>query len=315
MPWRLSLLAIFLCAVLAVALLASCSPMAILNAGVPSHTFHAATDLAYGPEARQRLDVYRPADATSPAPVVVFFYGGNWNTGNRNDYLFVGEALAAKGFVAVVPDYRLYPQVRFPEFLADSAHALRWIMDHIAEYGGDRERVFVMGHSAGAYNAAMLALTPEYLKAAGVDPKRIRGMIGLAGPYDFLPLTGRVTREVFGYPDTPVTTQPIHFASSASSPVLVITGAEDDVVDPGNSVRLAARLKAHGVFVREIVYPKLGHRTLIGALAAPLRSHYGAVLEDIAGFVNELSTDQRRAIPPVVKTRESNPLRTPYLGP
>jgi acetyl esterase/lipase len=286
------LLAMVLCAVLAAALLASCSPLALVNAGVPSDTYYAANDIAYGPDARQRLDVYRPAHAVSPAPVVVFFYGGNWNSGDRKDYLFVGEALAAKGFVAVVPDYRLYPQVRFPGFLADSAHAVRWIMDHIAEYGGDPQRVFVMGHSAGAYNAAMLALNPEYLKAAGVDPKRIRGMIGLAGPYDFLPLTGRVTREVFGYPDTPVTTQPIHFASSASPPVLVITGAEDDVVDPGNSVRLGASLKEHGVFVREIVYPKLGHRSLIGALAAPLRSHYGPVLEDVSAFVNELSASR-----------------------
>jgi acetyl esterase/lipase len=287
-----SLLVIFLCVALAAALFASCSPLAIVNAGVPSDTYRAATDLAYGLDARQRLDVYRPADALSPAPVVVFFYGGNWNSGNRKDYLFVGEALAAKGFVAVVPDYRLYPQVRFPDFLADSAQAVRWIIDHIAEYGGDPQRVFVMGHSAGAYNAAMLALNPEYLKAAGVDPMRIRGMIGLAGAYDFLPLTGRVTGEVFGYPETPVTTQPIHFASSASPPVLVITGAEDDVVDPGNSVRLGARLREHGVFVREIVYPKLGHRALIGALAAPLRSRYDPVLENISAFVNELSASR-----------------------
>ena len=116
--------------------------------------------------------------------MVVFFYGGNWNSGNRADYRFAGEALASKGCVAVLPDYRLYPEVRYPEFLADSALAVRWVFDNIgaAAFGGDSRNVFLMGHSAGAYNAAMLALNPAYLRAAGVEARRLRGLIGLAGP-------------------------------------------------------------------------------------------------------------------------------------
>jgi acetyl esterase/lipase len=264
--------------------LQGCSPLALVNHWVPSSAFREQTDVAYGKDARHRLDIYRPAGGSVPAPVIVFFYGGNWNSGERADYRFVGAALAAKGYVAVLPDYRLYPEVRYPEFLADSAQAVRWAFDHIAELGGDARNVFLMGHSAGAYNAAMLALNPAYLSAAGVDPQRVRGLIGLAGPYDFLPLIGPITKAVFGFPDTSITTQPIHYASSAAPPALLLTGARDDVVDPGNSSRLAARLQGHGVPARVVTYPNLGHRTLIGALAAPLRG-LGPVLDDVAGFV------------------------------
>jgi len=268
-----------------IALLAGCSVTGIINELVPTSTFRGTFDTAYGSHDRHRLDVYQPKPMQGTAPVVVFFYGGNWNTGNRADYLFVGEALAARGCVAVIPDYRLYPEVRYPDFLHDSAQAVRWVKEHIAEFGGDPQRIFVMGHSAGAYNAAMLALNPVYLQAAGTDLSTIRGLIGLAGPYDFLPLTGDIAKAVFGFPDTAITTQPIHYASASAPPVLLVTGTADDVVDPGNSTRLAAQLHAQGACARTIAYPGLGHRTLVGALAAPLRG-LAPVLDDVAGFVN-----------------------------
>lgn len=266
--------------------LQGCSPLALVNRWVPSSAFREQMGIAYGKDARHQLDIYRPVDGPGPAPVIVFFYGGNWNSGERADYRFVGAALAAKGFVVVLPDYRLYPQVRYPDFLADSAQAVRWVFDHIAEWGGDPQRVFLMGHSAGAYNAAMLALNPAYLIAAGVDPRRVRGLVGLAGPYDFLPLIGPIAKAVFGFPDTSITTQPIHYASAAAPPALLLTGAQDDLVDPGNSSRLATSLQRHGVPARVVTYPNLGHRTLIGALSAPLRG-LGPVLDDVAGFVNQ----------------------------
>ena len=269
-------------------LLQGCSPLALINSWVPAGAYRAKTGIGYGPNVRHQLDIYSPAHAAASAPVIVFFYGGNWDSGDRADYLFVGAALAAKGYIAVLPDYRLYPEVRYPDFLVDSAQALRWVFDHIAEFGGDPQRVFLMGHSAGAYNAAMLALNPAYLRAVGVDPQRVRGLIGLAGPYDFLPLTGPVTKAVFGFPDTPIATQPIQFASHAAPPALLVTGARDDVVDPGNSTRLGLRMRQHGVPARVIVYPALGHRTLIGALATPLRGLV-PVLDDVAGFVNTFS--------------------------
>ena len=266
------------------AVLCGCSPLTVINGLTPSDTYYSTTGLAYGALARQRLDVYRPTQVTETAPVVVFFYGGNWNSGERSDYLFVAEALASRGFVVVLADYRLYPEVRFPDFLDDCALAVRWAFEHGAEYGGDARNLYLMGHSAGAYNAAMLALNPEYLRGAGVDVKQIRGLITLAGPFDFLPLQNEVSKKVFGFPDTPLNTQPIQFASASAPPALLLTAKEDDVVDPGNSVRLAARLRNQGVAVTELVYPKLGHRTLVGALSKPLRG-FAPVLDDVAKFI------------------------------
>ena len=270
------------------ALTSACSPLGLVNALVPSDGYRSTADIRYGAHARQLLDVYRPATETSRAPVVVFFYGGNWSSGDRASYRFAGEALASQGFVAVIPDYRLYPEVRFPDFLADCAAAVRWAFDHAANHGGDPSRIFLMGHSAGAYNAAMLGLDAQYLMAAGVDHRRIRGLVGLAGPYDFLPLTGDVSKAVFGYPDTSPRTQPINFSSSDDPPALLVTGDADRTVDPGNSARLAARLRKNGVEVKEIVYPDISHTRVLGALAAPFRG-WAPVLDDVSAFVRSRS--------------------------
>jgi acetyl esterase/lipase len=130
----------------------------------------------------------------------------------------------------------------------------------------------------------MLAFNPSYLRAAGLDGRAIKGFIGLAGPYDFLPLTSGLLRNVFGYPDTSPATQPINFVAAGSPPALLVVAAQDRIVDPGNSARLAARTRAAGGTVREVSYEQLDHRTVIGALAAPLRG-LAPVLDDVAGFV------------------------------
>jgi acetyl esterase/lipase len=287
---------LILCFALAAAVLAGagCSPFPIVNALVPSDTYRAVRDIAYGGDARQKLDIYLPTavPAGQAAPVIVFFYGGNWTEGKRGDYLFAGEAFASKGFVALIADYRLYPQVKFPDFIADSAAAFAWTRRNIAGYGGDPRRIFVSGHSAGAYNAAMLAYNPAYLKAAGEDVAEVKGFIGLAGPYDFLPLQSRSARAIFGYPDTSPATQPITFVPDAPGgarppPALLQTAPDDTVVNPGNSARLAAKLRAAGGAARELSYPGLDHPRLVGALAAPLRKHLGPVLDDIAEFVRQ----------------------------
>lgn len=269
---------------------ASCAPLALINSMVPGDTYRAERDIAYGDLARQRLDAYMPAGAPATAagaPIVVFFYGGGWNSGARGDYLFAGEALASRGYLAVIPDYRLYPEVRYPDFIEDCARAVAWVARNAARFGGDSRRIYLAGHSAGAYNAAMLAFAPDYLARQGVDANAIRGFIGLAGPYDFIPLTGMTTRAVFGYPETAPSTQPIFYVRRDGRRLpasLLLTAPEDSTVNPGNSARLAARLAATGAAVKEIAYAGLDHRRLVGALAAPLR-HFGPVRDDIAAFI------------------------------
>jgi len=267
------------------ALLTACSGADLLNATVPTDTYQAIDGLAYGVEQRQRLDIYRPATQVAQAPLVVFFYGGSWSSGERADYRFVGEALASRGIVAVVADYRLSPAVRYPVFLQDSAHAVRWAFDHAADYGADPARVFVMGHSAGAYNAAMLALDKRWLKMVDLTPSRLAGWIGLAGPYDFLPIGDAQTRVAFSWPDTPADSQPLVHASAASPRALLLAAEHDTVVNPQRStVAMAERLKASGVRVESALYDSVSHVTLLASMASVLRGR-APVLQRVSDFV------------------------------
>ncbi len=267
--------------------LGACAPLATLNALAATDNHSRVTDVAYGALPRQRLDIYRPT-GVAPAggwPVVVFFYGGSWNSGERAQYGFVGAALASRGMLALVADYRLYPEVRFPDFLADSAQALAFSLTHAAEHGGNAQRVFVMGHSAGGYNAAMLALDARWLAATGHAPRELAGFIGLAGPYDFLPMTNRDAQPVFFHPNYPPGTQPMAFASAAAPRSFLAAGRNDALVDPErNTAALAARLSAAGVPVSLHRYERANHVTLIGAFGLPLR-WLAPVLDDVAGFV------------------------------
>lgn len=270
--------------VLSLGLLAACSPLTALNALTPGSGVVKSAGIVYGP-AGNRLDVYMPADHPDKAPVVVFFYGGTWNSGARGDYAFVGESLAARGIVAVIADYRLYPAVRYPEFLVDCARAVAWAAHEIRSYGGDPQRLYVMGHSSGAYNAAMVALDPRWLAKAGMTPDVLRGWIGLAGPYDFLPIQNPEARLVFGYPDTPPDSQPIRHVTSAAPPALLVASRHDRLVNPvRNTHGMAEALREAGVPVEEIIYDRTSHATLVGAIAWPLR-FLAPVLDDVTAFV------------------------------
>ena len=275
-----SLLAIALLLVLA-----ACSPLPLLNAVIPSGAYTRTGDLAYGDLARQKLDVYVPVNGSSGAkPVVVFFYGGSWESGDKADYRFAAEALTARGFVAVVPDYRLYPEVLFPDFLDDAAKAARWVKENIARYGGDPRRVFLMGHSAGAHIAAMLTLDGQYLAKVNLSPKDFRGMIGLAGPYDFLPLKKQTLKTIFGPEEGRWRSQPINYVSGNNPPLLLLVGKKDTLVSPGNTERLAAKVESKGGPVKMVEYADYGHTEMVLKLAAPLRGD-GVVLDTVAEFI------------------------------
>lgn len=269
-------------------LLTACSAVDLLNATVATDTYQRTEGLAYGPHPRQRVDVYQPKTPAGKPAMVVFFYGGSWSSGERADYRFVGEALASQGMVTVVADYRLSPEVRYPVFVQDSASAMRWAFDHASDYGVDPARIFVMGHSAGAYNAAMLALDQRWLEAVGLGPSRLAGWIGLAGPYDFLPIGDRKTQGAFNWPDTPQDSQPLYHASRASPPALLLAPVKDSVVDPLRStVAMAQKLKNAGVRVESAQFDGVSHVTLLAAMASVLRGR-APVLEHVRAFIKSV---------------------------
>ena len=273
-------------------LAAGCIPsLGTFNALAPREpgVRRAVHDAAYGWSARQQLDVYASRNFTAaPLPVIVFIYGGSWDSGDKDDYSFVGAAFAARGFITVIPNYRLVPRVRFPTFVEDCAAAVRWVSDHIAEYGGDPNRIVLVGHSAGAYNVMMLALDAHYLRDAGVDAHRIRGAAGLAGPYDFLPFDVDSTRDAFGQAPDPQLTQPVHFARADAPPLLLLWGDDDTTVGPHNLQGLEQAMRAAGGAVETKIYPEVNHAGIMLALSRPLRRR-APTLADVTAFAQRVT--------------------------
>ncbi len=275
-----------LVAALCAALIAGCSAVSLLNATVQRDGTTVQRGIAYGDGPRRMLDIYRPPDAAGPHPLVVFLYGGSWRTGDRGIYAFAATPLAARGAVVVVPDYRLYPEVAFPGFLDDSAQAVAWAVAHAGELGADPHRVFIVGHSAGAYNAAMLALDPRWLARAGLDRGRIAGVAGLAGPYDFLPITDPDIIPVFAPVADGPASQPVTYVDGRNPPLLLLTGDADRTVKPANTRSLAARVAAAGGPVQSRIYPGLSHVGIMTAFT-PLFRWRAPVLDDVWRFIAE----------------------------
>lgn len=241
-------------------------------------------DIDYGSEERQQLDLYHAGNSTTARPVVVFLYGGAWMQGSKDQYLFVGEALVSKGFVGVIPNYRLFPDVKFPTFVEDSALALKWVYNNIQRFGGDPNDVYIMGHSAGAHIAALLALDERYLRSVGGNKRWLKGMIGLAGPYDWLPYFSASDKQIFGPPSQYPASQPINFVDGDEPRLLLMYGNKDKTVKIRNIDNLAAAIRSKQGKVKTIFYPRLGHIGIVGALSIPLRSR-APVLEDVAAFI------------------------------
>lgn len=270
-------------------LAAGCSKLAVFDTFVPydDTSERVASDIVYGPNARNMLDVYRPTTQSSKSPVLFFVYGGSWNSGDKGDYGFVGHAFAAAGYVTVIADYRLVPEVRFPDFITDGAKAVAWINKNIAEYGGDPKRIFLAGHSAGAYNVMMLALDQSYLAAEGLPANLIKGVAGLSGPYDFLPLAVKSTKAAFGQAGDLKSTQPVAHVTSRAPPIFIATGDADKLVRPKNTRALASRLRAVGARHKTQFYPGVDHAGTLLALSRPLRSDT-PVLSDVLAFFGQL---------------------------
>ncbi len=250
--------------------LARATLLPLVGRTVPRDGVTVHRDLAYGERPRNRLDLYVPDGLTKPAPVLLFFYGGSWQSGSKDIYDAFGRLFAQAGIITAIADYRLYPEVRYPAFLEDGAEATAFLHREIATYGGNPDKLYVSGHSAGAYIAVMLAVNDTYLKAAGGDTSWIRGVIGLAGPYDFLPLYEAEMIDIFGGARE-MATQPIKYAGNPAPPMLLAHGMADKVVGAGNSRRMAERLLGAGNKVELKGYPGIGHIAIVLSLLPPLR--------------------------------------------
>ena len=265
---------------------AACSPLGLLNAVGPRDpgVRRVARDVDYGPDVRQRFDVYAPeaASAAAALPVLVFFYGGGWDSGSKDVYGWAAQALAAQGFVVAVADYRLVPQVLFPTFIEDAAAATARVAEVAATWGGDPARLGVVGHSAGAHLAMMISLDRRYMTAAG-RPDVIKAAAGLAGPYDFLPLDVASSINAFGQAPDPLQTQPLHFARADAPPLWLGHGTADVIVHAEDTRLLEARMRELGGRCEARLYPGLSHEDLI-ATFSPLLRKKAPVLADVSAF-------------------------------
>ena len=272
------------------------SSFAALYSSLTSERDHVASKgIAYGSLNRQKLDVYEPAATAKLAPIVLFIYGGSWTSGDRAIYGFVGAALAARGLTTVIPDYRLAPDVQFPAFVEDAAHAYAWVARTLSTACGERRPIIVMGHSAGAHIAALMALDRSYLARAAPGLPGPAGLIGLAGPYAFDPTTWPSTRAIFstagGNHDG---ARPVAFASSKAPPSLLIHGQDDDVVKITASQTMFEALKAAGADTQKIEFPGVGHIGLILTLSQPFRWR-AETLESIVRFADRIGEGRRAA--------------------
>jgi acetyl esterase/lipase len=247
-------------------LLSGCS-LSALNLITPDRGYERTSDVSYGDKPRQTLDIYQPTNPREGAPTLVFFYGGSWEQGYKEGYRFVAQSLSEAGYRVVVPDYRLYPQVKFPAFIEDGAAAVSWTIDQ----GLAVEGLVLMGHSAGAHTAAMLSLDERYLENAGVSRESVLAWVGLSGPYDFLPLTDPDLIDIFGGDDGIPQTQPITFVSADDPPALLIDGLDDTIVRPSNLPSLAEAYRQAGLPVTTYRYEGVNHNNTVASFSVRLR--------------------------------------------
>lgn len=269
----------------------SCSPRRVAETFFLGNHFIRTADLRYGNGPRHHLDVYQPRSGQKALPVVLFLYGGRWQSGSKEDYRLLGNALTRRGFVVVVPDYRFYPDTIFPGWVLDAARAVHWTQHNIGRYGGDTAQIFIVGHSAGAHTAALLALDERYLREAGVSASSVLGYVSLAGPV-LTTWTDADVQALMGPRENWPATYPSTYIDGTEKPFLLMHGLNDKTVSPQNSAGLAARIRQRGGCAKVILYPNLGHVELVVALAEP-RISRAPVLDDVIKFTKEIRISNR----------------------
>lgn len=245
----------------------------------------AAENISFADDPRLNLNIWAPENTAADAqlPVLVFFYGGSWYFGEKHQYDFLARAYTDMGYIVVLPDYRLYPSSRFPGMAQDAAAAIAWTHDNIGRYGGNPDAMVISGHSAGAYNALIAALDPQWLAQFDKSTDIINGVASLAGPADFYPFSSDAAKNSFGAAPDPAATQPITFARADAPPLLLLSGTADTVVEPRNSKALTARMEEIGGMARYVAYDGVDHSGIIMAVSRPFRER-AAVLSDTDDF-------------------------------
>lgn len=263
------------------------NPLGALDMLAPTAGFRSIGDLPYGPHGGQVLDLHLPEreSPTSPRAAVVFFHGGRWSYGRKEEYRFVAQALTARGHAVAVCDYRKYPDVRFPAFVEDGAAAIAWALGHLPRHGIDPDLVFVMGHSAGAHIAALATMDRRYGSVHGIDPDSVAGLILMSGPFDFFPIKGADLREIFGPEEGHAETQPLRFVRRGLPPMLFLHGRRDRTVYPVSSARMASAIREQGGQARAVFYDFLTHTNILAALSDRIGFLVAPVLDDIASFL------------------------------
>jgi acetyl esterase/lipase len=246
-----------------------------------------ASNVAYGTDPDQTLYVFKPKQAQPNLPILMFVHGGSWQEGNAADYGFVGRAFAASGFLTFVVNYRKHPKYPYPSFVQDVATSLKWVHSNAGQYGGDAEKIFLVGHSAGAYDIALAVLDQRYLEEAGAKSSYVKGVATLAGPFDFLPLDSDITREVFGKISGLESTQPINFVRTDAPPFLILHGTADTTVYPKNAKSLFKHLTDVGASAKLIEYQGVSHVGILLDMAKPLRGN-APVFDDIVKFFKDI---------------------------
>jgi acetyl esterase/lipase len=293
------------------------NPLGALDSLSPSVSVRVDRDIPYGPHGGQSLDLYLPgswgqvpvsteasrrADAglaarqvAAPRPdtdlatraAVVFFHGGRWSYGQKEEYRFVAQALVARGYAVAVCNYRKYPSVRFPAFVEDGAAAIAWAFANLPAHGVDPDRIFLMGHSAGAHIAALATMDRRYSQAHGTDPDRIAGLVLMSGPFDFFPIRGDELRDIFGPEELHAETQPMRFVRSGLPPMLFLHGRRDRTVRPWSSARMASAVRDHGGEARAVFYDILTHTNILASLSDGIGFLFAPVLEDVSAFLKK----------------------------
>ncbi|MCK5778579.1 MAG: alpha/beta hydrolase [Rhodospirillales bacterium] len=280
---------------LTVMLVQGCSGLDMVNAVAPDDGVNETAGIGYGNHPRQTLDLYRPSDRPGPLPTILFFYGGSWKGGHKEDYAFAGRALARAGFLVAVADYRVYPEIAFPTFVEDGAKAVRWLTEHAGDYGGETKDIHVVGHSAGAHIAAMIALDGTYLEKVGLSQSVLGRWVGLAGPYAFYPSEIDYVSAIFQHLEDEDAARPITFVDGKSPPALLLHGADDETVIPKHSRLLAARLNAAGVASAARFYDGIGHAKLVLSLSEPFTGFAPSFVDTVSFLKNGAFPETRTA--------------------